>query len=160
MSADNDGDSQMLSSPSDSETQTPTSQSQSLANSTLLSPPELHNRLAAAPGANANGKRPINTISNGTDDADDLLASGPSAAAAGGKARPEYAARTHERSGYTWSREEDAPGHAWLSKKALDEYHRAADVLVHRDLMVKGRYGDPFEMAEREQALANSLKQK
>lgn len=141
MSADNDGDSQMLSSPSDSETQTPTSQSQSLANSTLLSPPELHSRLTAAPGANANGKRPINTISNGVDDAEDLLGSGHLAAAAGGgKGRAEYAPRTHERSGYTWSREEDAPGHAWLSKKALDEYHRAADVLVHRDLMVKGEF--------------------
>lgn len=57
---------------------------------------------------------------------------------ANGKPRQEFPAKTHDRSGYTWSREEDAPGYAWLNKKALDEYHRAWDSLVHKDSTVRG----------------------
>ena len=90
--------------------------------------------------ANANGKRPINTISNGTDDTEELIAmqTGANGAGAAGKARQEFPTKTHERSGYQWNRAEDEPGHAWMNKKALDEYHRAADALVHKDSVVKG----------------------
>jgi hypothetical protein len=92
--------------------------------------------------ANANGKRPINTISNGTDDTEELIAmqTGANSAGAAGKgvARQEFPTKTHEQSGYQWNRAEDEPGHAWMNKKALDEYHRAVDALVHKDSMVKG----------------------
>ena len=57
---------------------------------------------------------------------------------ANGKLKQEFPTKTHERSGYTWGREEDAPGYAWMNKKALDEFHRAWDSLVHKDFMVKG----------------------
>lgn len=83
--------------------------------------------------ANANGKRPINTISNGADESEHLAAMH-----ANGKPRQEFPTKTHERSGYTWSREEDAPGYAWLNKKAMDEAHRAWDSLVHKEFMVRG----------------------
>ena len=59
-------------------------------------------------------------------------------AAGKGVARQEFPTKTHERSGYQWSRAEDEPGYAWTNKKAVDEYHRAADALVHKDSMVKG----------------------
>ena len=108
--------------------------------------------------ANANGKRPINTISNGAEDADveEMAAMQPpnnqssgtttlpsitsSNAGNVGKMRQqqEFPTKTHQASGYSWNKAEDEPGHAWLNKKALDEYHRAWDALVHKDSMVKG----------------------
>jgi hypothetical protein len=89
--------------------------------------------------ANANGKRPLNTISNGADETDEVLAMQASGSAAGKVAvRAEFPTKTHERSGYQWNREEDTPGYAWMNKKALDEYHRAVDGMVHKDHMVRG----------------------
>ena len=148
MSADNDSDSQMLSSPSSSdlEGQSRTDPPQT----SILSPPDSQHRSAmptSATGsaiANANGKRPINTISNGADETDDMQAAGSALGSSGGsgagKARAEFATKTHQQSGYQWNRAEDEPGYAWLNKKALDEYHRAFDGLVHRDYMVKGTF--------------------
>ena len=137
----------MLSSAEDSDfeitanrTQTPHSQ---IAQSSILSPPDSQHRSAmptTASGstlANANGKRPINTISNGADDAEELAAM-----QANGKTRQEFPTKTHERSGYSWNRAEDEPGYAWLNKKALDEYHRAWDGLVHKDSMLKGEWSE------------------
>ena len=97
-------------------------------------------------GANSNGKRPINTISNGTDDVEheDTLAAMQTSSSA--KPRQEFPTRTHERSGYTWSREEDAPGYAWGNKKAVDEFHRAWDALVHKEHMVKGRFHQEIDL--------------
>lgn len=94
--------------------------------------------------ANANGKRPLNDISNGVDeedaDIDLLLASSQQAAASTGKPRQEFPTKTHQASGYKWSRAEDEPGYAWMNKKALDELHRAWDSLVHKESMVRGEY--------------------
>ncbi|KAK3680559.1 hypothetical protein LTR37_021166 [Vermiconidia calcicola] len=161
MSADHDGDSQMVSSVEDSDsdrnTQTPLNQT---AQPGVVSPPDSQHRSAMPPSAtgaaisNANGKRPINTISNGADEEELAGMLG-----ANGKTRQEFPPKTHERSGYTWNRAEDEPGYAWLNKKAVDEYQRAWDSLVHKDHMVKGRYGDPFEAVDKERALLNSLKQ-
>jgi len=193
MSADQDGDSRMASSPEDSDNDLATPAEQ-LINpaSTILSPPDSQHHHQAMPtsapgvsGANANGKRPIQTISNGTDDDLEILG-GSSAAAAptatGAKARQDFAPRTHKPSGYTWSRTEDEPGHAWTNKKALDENQRAWEALVHKDMMVKSefdsvlcsqrawelgltsgatdRYGDPFEAVEKERAVLASLQQR
>ena len=60
--------------------------------------------------------------------------------AGAGKAKPDFPTKTHERSGYQWNRAEDEPGYAWLNKKAMDEYHRAADGLVHKDSMILGMF--------------------
>lgn len=96
---------------------------------------------------------------------------------ANGKARQDFPVKTHQASGYTWNKIEDEPGYGWMNKKALDEHNRAVDQLVHRDHQVKSewiatltvrggadstiadRYGDPFEMADKEQVMLNSLKQ-
>lgn len=142
MSADHDGDSQMLSSGEDSDlevsrNQTPADQ---VTRSSILSPPDSQHRAMPTSNsgsalANANGKRPINTISNGTDDLDDPAAMQQQQPAM----RQEFPKKTHAKSGYSWSRAEDEPGHAWMNKKALDEMHRAWDALTHRDYMVKGK---------------------
>lgn len=142
MSADYEGDSQMHSSPDDSEidTQTPTAQITNASD--LQSPPNSQQRSTtdmppAASGiaiANSNGKRPIQTISNGNDDLEEI------ATMANGKARAELPLQTHQQSGYSWRRHDDAPGYGWLNKKAVDEYQRAYDGLVHRDLVVTRTY--------------------
>lgn len=45
-------------------------------------------------------------------------------------------------SGYTWTREEDAPGHSWNNQKARDEASREFSKFVDKDRMIKDRYGD------------------
>lgn len=108
-------------------------------------------------GANSNGKRPINTISNGADEGDSLSdtmnpalqptssqaqANGATSKprAAQGQPQPpaDFPQKVHERSGYRWDREEDAPGYAWLNKKAVEEYSRALDGMVGREGGVVG----------------------
>ncbi|EMD00949.1 hypothetical protein BAUCODRAFT_62368 [Baudoinia panamericana UAMH 10762] len=165
-----DTDSRMADSPEASdveEVETPAGQM--MSSSSVLSPPDsqhsqqgnssssfvnMPTSASGVAGANANGKRPITTISNGADD--DILDGGMAVKPKG----PDFPPRTHQPSGYTWSRVEDEPGYAWLNKKAMDERNRAVDALVHREQVVMNRYGDPFEAAEREQALLNSLKQR
>ncbi|GAB7348583.1 hypothetical protein MBLNU459_g6969t1 [Dothideomycetes sp. NU459] len=121
---------------------------------------------ASVSGANANGKRPISSIDatgEGLAGASvSALALGPSAAAAAaasaGRAAdaPQGAVKTHEPSGYTWVRAEDEPGYAWRNKKALDEYSRTWEAMVHKDRVVGKRYGDPFEVADHELAMMKS----
>lgn len=133
-----DADSQMLSSPSDSDVENNTAQTPLAESSSVLSPPDSQQRNtrssnmpAAASGsaiANANGKRPLNTISNG--DVEDGTRSID-------QPRREFPTKTHA-SGYKWDRAEDEPGHAWLTKKAKDEFSRALDGMVHRDHVVLG----------------------
>ncbi|KAK5114840.1 hypothetical protein LTR62_001997 [Meristemomyces frigidus] len=179
--ADNDGDSRMASSPEltdDEEVETPLDQ---ITDPTILSPPDSQHRDSSnsnissmptsTPTANANGKRPAHTISSGgAEDPLDLDAPIPTssepAAANTGKAREagraagsqEFPPRTHRASGYSWTRAEGEPGYTWLNKKAVDERQRAVEGLVHKECRVGNRYGDPFELAEREQAMRNSLK--
>ncbi|KAK3672679.1 hypothetical protein LTR78_007491 [Recurvomyces mirabilis] len=175
--ADNDGDSRMASSPELTDTEEVETPLDQITNSSILSPPDSQHREpssnmpTSAPGvarANANGKRPLNTISNGEHEVIDVDApmntttTTASANANAGKARAgqEFATHTHQASGYSWNRAEDEPGYAWLNKKAMDERSRAWADMVHQDCVVGNRYGDPFEMAEREQAMLNSLKQR
>jgi hypothetical protein len=141
MSADNDGDSHMASSPeSESEQTTTTSISVNPADTQLLSPTDPQRPTSAAntsmpaavsgtAGANANGKRPLNTISNGLDDEEEEYDK---------MGKQDFPPKVHQPSGYSWTRAEDAPGNAWESKKATEEANRAWDVMVHRDIMIKG----------------------
>ncbi|KAK4507748.1 hypothetical protein PRZ48_001483 [Zasmidium cellare] len=157
MPADPEGDSQMVSSPETSDNDITTPRDRTIAGN-IHSPPDSQHRSmpTSASGssiANSNGKRPIQTISNGNDDVEEL------AAMANGKARQDAPAKTHQLSGYSWNRAEDEPGYAWTNKKAQDEYARAWEGVQHKDAMVKNRYGDPFEAVEREQAILASLKQ-
>lgn len=111
---------------------------------------------SASANANANGKRPLNTISNGLDSEhvgvervtrSSAAAAATTAAAANdgtgtgtGTAASNGGQNVHEHagSGYRWERPEDEPGHAWKNKKAVDEYNRAAEGLLHKDVMVRG----------------------
>ena len=141
MATQTDPDSQMVSSPSDSDpdntTQTPLAQQPP----SILSPPDSQHRTTrsgnmptAASGsaiANANGKRPLNTISNGLDD-------GGEGARPIDHPRREFPTQTHAASGYKWDRAEDEPGYAWLNKKAKDEMERAVAGMVHKDNVVQG----------------------
>lgn len=43
----------------------------------------------------------------------------------------------HPPTGYTWSRDEDAPGYAWKNKKAQEEFARAMDQIQDKDRMIK-----------------------
>ncbi|KAF7187315.1 hypothetical protein HII31_11403 [Pseudocercospora fuligena] len=155
---------QMLSSTENSDEETTTPINQTANTAQVLSPPDSQHRETrsntnmptSASGssiANSNGKRPLQTISNGADDMEELQAM------ANGKARADQMVKTHP-SGYQFSRVEDEPGYVWLNKKAQDEYQRAWDQLSHKDVMVKNRFGDTFEMVEKERAIAASLKQK
>lgn len=139
MTTQADHDSQMLSSPSDSDadnTQTPIAQA-----SSVLSPPDSQQRATRSSNmptaasssavANANGKRPLNTISNGVED-------GENGARPMDQPRREFPTKTHAASGYKWDRSEDEPGFAWLSKKARDEFERAMGGMAHRESMVLG----------------------
>jgi len=133
--ADNDGDSHMDSPPdlSDTEENEPLN--------SLLSPPESQSQTqtltSTSTMSNSNGKRPLNTISNGTD----TLLSGETRSKT--RSTPaqaqDFPPRTHAASGYTWSRHEDEPGYAWSNKKALDERQRAWEGLVHKELMVRSK---------------------
>ncbi|KXT06421.1 hypothetical protein AC578_6069 [Pseudocercospora eumusae] len=157
---------QMLSSTENSDEEITTPVEQTANTAQVLSPPDSQHRETrsssstnmptSASGssiANSNGKRPLQTISNGADDMEELQAM------ANGKARADQVVKTHP-SGYQFSRVEDEPGYAWLNKKAQDEYQRAWDQLTHKDAMVKNRFGDTFEMVEKERAIAASLEQK
>ncbi|GAB7338976.1 hypothetical protein MBLNU457_5645t1 [Dothideomycetes sp. NU457] len=152
---DEDGDSVMQSSLAMQESTasftpvTPDTRSNALTSE--LSPPSSQGVPIASPlhGANANGKRPLSTLDvNG--DAPPPLRSAQ--AAASGPAEVQ----THQPSGYTWTKQEDEPGWSWKSKRALDEANRAQDSLVMKDLRVGDRYGDPFAMADQEQAMMKS----
>lgn len=46
--------------------------------------------------------------------------------------------RTHQASGYQWSRDEDAPGWSWKSKKAREDAARASENIVDKDRSVAG----------------------
>ena len=42
----------------------------------------------------------------------------------------------HKPTGYTWDREEDAPGYSWKNKKAQEDYARSWDNIVGKDQMI------------------------
>lgn len=147
MTADQDGDSQMLSSPSENSDNgpgTPQGQTMLSSSSSILSPPssgsQPHETRGSNPTsapsasiANSNGKRPLQTISNGLDE--ELPGAGTASTANAERLVDHPAAKTVV-GGYSYTRAEDAPGWSWLNKKALDEYHRAVDGLVHQEIHV------------------------
>lgn len=117
--------------------------------------------------ANSNGKRPHGALTNGAEE--DEVENMPNAG------KP---VKTHNGSGYRWTRAEDEPGYSWSNKKAFDEMNKAWDGLVHKDAMVKcecfsvgaviltsalegsnadlctsGRFGDPLDVADKEQSV-------
>lgn len=47
--------------------------------------------------------------------------------------------RTHQVSGYQWTRDEDAPGYAWKSKKAREDAARAYENIVDKERSVAGK---------------------
>jgi len=116
-------------------------------NTSILSPPDsqhghdhqtrftsaMPTSASGATSANANGKRPLYTISNGADDTIRTMSGNA------GKAKADFPPKTHPSSGYTWARIEEEPGYAWLNKKAVDESQRAWDGLAHRDCMVRSK---------------------
>lgn len=165
MSAPLEEDSQMLSSPDESDNETTTPINQTANTTQILSPPDSQHRETrstintnmptSASGssiANSNGKRPLQTISNGADDMEGmrkqhgakcktrrrLTLATELQAMANGKARADQVVKTHP-SGYQYSRAEDEPGYVWLNKKAQEEYQRAWESLSHKDSMVKSK---------------------
>lgn len=135
----------------------PITDNSSPSNSALLSPPGSQGAdipsnttpqgrgmtiSSSSSGANANGKRPLNHISNGVDtaeeDAERLARAGVSSRPGSSDASATFTPQVHAKSGYTWDRPEDAPGYGWSNKKAQDEYNRAWEHVVHKQLAVKG----------------------
>lgn len=47
----------------------------------------------------------------------------------------------HEASGYSWDREEDAPGFAWKNRKVQEEAQRQWNVLAEKDKMITSELG-------------------
>lgn len=45
-------------------------------------------------------------------------------------------------SGYTWEREEEAPGWSWQNTKARDEQNRAWANVLEKDRRIGNKYGD------------------
>jgi len=110
---------------------TPDTRSSALASE--LSPPSSQGVPLASPvyGANANGKRPLSTL--------DVNGDAPPSLRSAQVAAPEPAeVQTHQSSGYTWTKQEDEPGWAWKSKRAVDEANRAQDSLIMKDLRIGG----------------------
>lgn len=151
----------MISSPedsSDTEITTPVNQTANAA-APVPSPPDSQRQpMPTVPSgasiANSNGKRPLQTISNGADDTEGVTELRLACAALGvyedmrlmgtaemananGKSKAEAFFKTHASSGYTYSRPEDEPGYAWLNKKTQDEITRALEGLQHKDCMLQ-----------------------
>ena len=123
------------------------------------------------PGANANGKRPISLL--------DTNGEAPPPLRLGQSNNVPAQVKTHASSGYTWSKAEDEPGWAWKNRRAVEEANRAWEGLLMKDLAIGSeclrsdtcvggdandhgidRYGDPFEVAEREAILLRSQEQR
>lgn len=90
----------------------------------------------ATSGANANGKRPLSTLDgvgdSGTGKSVSYALPGEAQAQAQASAGP-VEVKTHDLSGYSWTKAEDEPGWCWKNKKAVDEANRAWDGLVLKD---------------------------
>lgn len=108
-------------SPPDSQSR-PTESSTS-ANTTAKMPPSAT--------VNANGKRKWATNGN------DSVGQGPASAQDGSSA---MVMGRDAGSGYTWTREEDAPGYAWNNHKAKEEASREFSRFVDKDRMIKGEF--------------------
>ncbi|KAL1306859.1 hypothetical protein AAFC00_005511 [Neodothiora populina] len=115
----------------------------------------------AASGANANGKRPRDLLDTSTEESSmTIQANGVRTDVAGSDQTPastlahSLPPKVHAASGYSYTCPEDAPGYAWQNRKAQEEAGRSWEQgVVNKDRTVGTRYGDPFEMADREAAM-------
>jgi len=99
---------------------------------------------ASSSGANANGKRPLDTLDGTIDAASGIDADSPTnstAIANGTKATGtsgNQKVHTHASSGYTWTRAEDGPGYAWINRKAQEDANRAWETgIVGKDRVIQ-----------------------
>lgn len=46
------------------------------------------------------------------------------------------AKHVHKSSGYTWDKAEDEPGHAWKGKKNAEEFSKAMEQVVDRQIII------------------------
>lgn len=107
-----------------SELSPPDSRGQSTSNIKQASP--LAGAMSSGEGLNANGKRTL-------DAATGVAESTAPASSSKGKYIGQHPA------GYTWDKEEDAPGYLWNNEKAQQEALRALNQIIDTDQMIKGR---------------------
>lgn len=117
-----------------SELSPPDSREQSTSNIRTISPPPNPN-MAGNEELNANGKRSFEVATGSPTSAGATSTSGSK----GNKPKNKHHA------GYTWDKEEDAPGYAWSNEKAQNEAARALSQIFDLDLQIKGRYGDVLD---------------
>jgi hypothetical protein len=55
---------------------------------------------------------------------------------------PVEKAGVEKESGYTWEKEEDAPGYAWANTKAREEAARAWATVAEKERKIGNKYGD------------------
>lgn len=110
----------------------------------------------SASGANANGKRPLDSLDNPASATSSLPLDGSfdainagiasaneaanpvnTSANSNGSGNQQHKVQTHAATGYSWSRQEDAPGYAWQNRKAQEEANRAWEMgIVAKDRAV------------------------
>lgn len=100
-------------------------------------PANTAHKMSTSATINANGKR--KWVTNG-ESAGSNVTQGLAQAQSGGSSAMIMGKDPN--SGYTWTREEDAPGHSWNNQKAKDEASREFSRFVDKDRMIKDRYGD------------------
>ncbi|RDI81935.1 Invertase 2 [Venturia inaequalis] len=102
-------------------------------------PANTANKMSTSASINANGKRKWAT--NGESASSNVTQGLALAQAQSGGATAMIMGRDPN-SGYTWTREEDAPGHFWNNQKAKEEASREFSRFADKDRMIKDRYGD------------------
>lgn len=122
--------------PLSSELSPPNSQSRPTESSI---PANTATKMSTSASINANGKRKWAT--NGESASSDVAQGVALAQAQAGGSIAMIMGRDPN-SGYTWTREEDAPGHSWSNQKAKDEASREFSRFTDKDRMIKDRYGD------------------
>ncbi|KAK1086557.1 hypothetical protein LTR48_003459 [Friedmanniomyces endolithicus] len=140
--ADDHGASHIDSSP---DVETPAGQS---INPSILSPPDFPHRTmllmpTSAPGtaaSNSNGKRPLNTISNGLDEVIDLTGSTDPDTSL--KPRQDYPPQHSPRKWVHLDQERGRAGHAWLNKhfRAFVDNAKPSPQLLHAPLHMANDY--------------------
>lgn len=60
----------------------------------------------------------------------------------GGRPQQQQQVRVHQATGYQYTRDEDAPGYSWKSRKGQEDMMRALELVVDREKIVGRTYGD------------------
>lgn len=132
---DADGDSTMQSSPEDNDDMFPgeaPSTPKLSQISSELSPPTAQGPLSGGASTTQAADLPVTASL----DRSTLNENGKRVAARVEMGNGVSKAHVHKPSGYTWDREEDAPGYAWKNKKAHEDFNRAWDNVVGKDQMI------------------------